>query len=139
MIHTRRLPVKQTFFVLTILFLIASGPQFLNAVENEHPATTQEMSQEKEHYEKNMEERLSKLGKKLDEIKAKAAAMTEQTRKDMTQYVADAEKKQKAASQKLAEIRKESGKKWKKFTSEMDAAADDFAKAYERAKAHFKD
>jgi ribosome recycling factor len=131
--------VKQTFFVLTILFLIAGGPQFLNAVENEHPATAQEMSHEKEHYEKNMEERLSKLGKKLDEIKAKAAAMTEQARKEMSQYVADAEKKQKAASQKLSEIRKESGKKWKKFTSEMDAAADDFAKAYERAKSHFKD
>lgn len=131
--------MKQTLFFLAILFLVAAGPQFLKAAEKERPATTQEMSQEKEHYEKNMEERLRKLGKQLDEISAKAAGMTEQARKDMNQYLADAKEKQKAASQKLAEIRKESGKKWKEFTSEMDAAADDFAKAYERAKSHFKD
>ena len=131
--------MKQTLFFLATLFLVAAGPQFLQAVENERSAASQEMSQDKEHYEKSMEERLGKLGKQLDEMKAKAAAMTEQARKDMGKYVADAEKKQKAASRKLAEMRKKSGKKWKKFASEMDAAADDFATAYERAKSHFKD
>jgi phage-related minor tail protein len=41
--------------------------------------------------------------------------------------------------QKLDKIKTESAQKWKKFTSEMDAAADEFEKAFERAKSHFKE
>ncbi len=86
-----------------------------------------------------MEERLARLGKQLDEINAKAAVMTEQAHKDMNQYLNDAKKKQKIALRKLQHIRKESAEKWKQFISEMDAAADNFAKAYEKARSHIKE
>jgi Skp family chaperone for outer membrane proteins len=130
--------MKPTILILTMTLLIVAGPLTSYSAENERAASAQ-LSQEKEKYERTMEERLSKLGKELDEMKTRASAMSEQARKDMKRYLADAERKQKAASRKLQEIRKESGEKWKKFVDEMDAAADDFAKAYERAKSHFKD
>ncbi len=131
--------MKLAMLILTMTLFIVPGPFVSYSAENERAASAQQLSQEKEKYERTMEERLSKLDKQLDEMKAKAAVMTEQARKDMKRYLADAEKKQKTASRKLQEIRKESGEKWKKFAAEMDAAADDFAKAYERAKSHFKD
>ncbi len=131
--------MKHVVCLAAVLMILAARPLLTYAAEQERPATTQEMSQEKAHYEKTMEERLRKLGKQLDEIKARASATTKEARKNMDRYLADAEKKQKAATRKLAELRKESAEKWKKFASEMDAAADDFAKAYERAKSHFKE
>ncbi len=82
---------------------------------------------------------MAKLGKQLDELKSKAEAMTAQARKDVSKYLAEAEKKQKAAMRKLDEMKTESAHKWKKFTKEMNEAADDFEKAFERAKSHFKE
>lgn len=131
--------MKQALFFLAIFGLITARPLLTYTADNERPATTQETSQEKERYEKTMEERLRKLGKQFDEIKARAAAKTDEARKDINRYLADAEKKQRAAKLKLEEMRKESAKKWKEFVSDMNAAADDFEKAYERAKSHFKE
>jgi hypothetical protein len=131
--------MKLTMLVLTVTLFIVVVPIASHSAENERAASAQQPSQEKATYERTMEERLAKLGRQMDEMKAKVAGMSKQARNDMKRYLADAEKKQKAASRKLRDIRKESGEKWKKFTAEMDAAADDFAKAYERAKSHFKD
>jgi flagellum-specific peptidoglycan hydrolase FlgJ len=131
--------MKLTMLVLTVTLFTVVVPIASHSAENERAASAQQPSQEKVTYERTMEERLAKLGKQLDEMKAKAAVMTEQARKDTKRYLIDAEKKQKAALRKLRKIQKESGDKWKKFTAEMDAAADDFARAYERAKSHFKD
>ena len=131
--------MKHAIFFLAILALVAFRPIFASATDNERPATTQMTSQEKEQFEHTMEERLRKLGRQLDEIKARAAAKTEEARKDMNRYLADAEKRQETAKLKLEKIRKESAEKWKKFVSDMNKAADDFEKAYERAKSHFKE
>jgi molecular chaperone GrpE (heat shock protein) len=108
------------------------------AAATEQAATPNE-SQEKKHYEKNMQERLGKLGKQLDELKAKAAAMTEQARKDINQDLAKAEEKREAASRKLEKMRKESVARWKKFSADLDNAADDFENAFKKAKDRFKE
>jgi molecular chaperone GrpE (heat shock protein) len=129
---------RLSFFLAAILF-IAAGTLSAYSAEKAHQATTSETAQQKEQYEKSMEERLGKLGKKLDELKAKTAAMGEQARNDMKGYLAEAEKKQKAASEKLESMRKKSVKKWKKFASDTDAAMDEFEKAFEKAKTHFKE
>ena len=130
--------MKRLLPLAAMLVLISACPAVSPTVANEN-ATTPNRSQEKKQYEQRMEARLGKIGKQLDEVKTRTATMTEQTRKEMNQYLDDAEKKQKAASLKLEKIRKESTRKWKKFTSDMDAAMDDFEKAYERAKSRFKE
>ncbi len=131
--------MKQFMFFFAVMLLFVAGPLWSHAAEKEHQPAAPEASQQKDQYEKNMEERLKKFGRQLDELQAKAAAMTEQARKDLNSYLSEAEKKQKAATRKLDEIRKASVKKWKKFTSEMDAAMDDFERAYEKAKSRFKE
>ncbi len=98
-----------------------------------------ESTRQKEQYEKTMEARFATLGRQLDELKAKSAHMAAETRKDLNHYLIDAEKKQHAASRELETMRKQSVKTWKHFTSATDAAVDEFEKAYEKAKAHFKD
>jgi gas vesicle protein len=85
-----------------------------------------------------MQERLGKLGKQLDELKAKAAAMTAEAQKDINQDLAKADERRAAASRKLEKIRKESGTTWEKFSTELDQAADDFENAYKKAKERFK-
>ena len=131
--------MKRIMSCLTALFFISISPLLSYGVEKQQQATTLATSQHKEQYEKTMEERLGKLGKQLDELKAKAAAMTEQARKEVNHQLAEAEKKQKTASRKLEEIRKKSEKEWKKFTTGMNEAADELEKAYEKAKSHFKE
>jgi peptidoglycan hydrolase CwlO-like protein len=131
--------MKLTIFLLGMILFIASGPLVSYSAENERASSSRQQLQEKKNYEINMEERLARLGKQLDEINVKAKDMKEQARKEMTKYLDDAKKKQKAALRKLQKIQKESTEKWKRFTSDMDAAADSFAKAYEKVKSYVKD
>lgn len=128
--------MKRIVFIIALMLISAFPAPHAGAAES---TAIPNPLQEKKQYEQSMEERLGRVGKQLDEIKARTTTMTEQARKEMGQYIADAEKKQKSASHKLQKIRKESEKKWKKFVSDMDAAMDDFEKAYERAKSHFKE
>jgi hypothetical protein len=131
--------MKKLPLMIAVALLLAAAPWRVYAAGEAKGATSPEAAQQKEQYEKGMEERLKKLGRELDELNAKAAAMTEQAKEDINRGIAEARTKQKAASAKLEEMRKKSVKKWKKFVSETDAAMDEFEKAYERAKAHFKE
>jgi F0F1-type ATP synthase membrane subunit b/b' len=133
--------MKQRILVLTlaIVFFVWFSPWASWGAAPEQRAATQDDSQQKRHYEKNMQERLGKLGKELDELKTKAAAMTEQARKNINQDLAEVEKKKETASRKLEKMRKESTATWKKFSADLDKAADDFEKAYEKAKERFKE
>jgi len=132
--------MKQRMFLLimaTALFISFSPLASWGAASEQQAATPNE-SQQKKHYEKNMQERLGKLGKQLDELKAKAAAMTAEAQKDINQDLAKADERREAASRKLEKIRKESVTTWEKFSTELDQAADDFENAYKKAKERFK-
>jgi predicted metal-dependent phosphoesterase TrpH len=131
--------MKNLPMMIAVLLLLAAAPWRAYAEGEAQSTALPETAQQKEQYEKSMEERLKKLGRGLDELNAKAAAMTAQAKRDMNQRIAEAKTKQKAASAKLEEMRKKSENKWKKFASETDAAMDEFEKAFERAKAHFKE
>ncbi len=129
--------MRRMMLFLIASVLIAVGPWSEQSAKSDQPQAL-ETSQQKEQYEKTMEERLGKLGKQLDELKVKTAMKSEEVRKEMSKYLAEAERKQKAASRKLEEVRQESFKKWKKLSTEMQEAMDDFERAYKRAKSHFK-
>jgi flagellar hook-basal body complex protein FliE len=133
--------MKQRILLLTLatMLFISLSPLASWGAAPEQQAATQDESQQKKHYEKNMQERLGKLGKQVDELKAKAAAMTEQARKDIKQDLAEVEKKRESASRKLETMRKESATAWEKFSAELDKAADDFENAFKKAKERFKE
>jgi uncharacterized protein HemX len=126
--------MKRMILSLAALLFILAGPLSLYAAEQEQQTTVTKTPQEKEQYEKGMKERLGKLGAQLDELKASAAAKSERAGEKMKGYVEDAEKKQKAATQKLEELGNASKDTWEKFTTEMDKAVKDFERAFDRAK-----
>jgi TolA-binding protein len=130
--------MKETRLFIALMLMLAAAPLSALTTEKTPGTKAPETVQQREQYEKSMEERLSKLGKELDELKTKAANMAEQTRKEMNRHIEEAEKKQEAASRKLEEMRKESQEKWKEFTDEMDAAIDELDKAHAKAKSHLK-
>ncbi len=131
--------MKRLILSLAALLFIMAGPLPSIAAEQGQQTTAPKTPQEKEQYEKGMKERLGKLGAQLDELKAKAAARSDQAGQQMKGSLAEAEKKRKAAAVKLEEMKKTSKDKWKKFSEDMDQAARDFEKAYEKAKLRFKE
>jgi len=130
--------MKRISSLFALMLFLAAVPLSAPATEKASGTKAPQTAQQKEQYEKSMEERLRKIGKDLDELKAEAADLTEEARKEMNRYIEDAEKKQKAASRRLEEMRKESEKKWKEFTDEMNALMDELEKTYEKAKKHLK-
>ncbi len=124
--------------LFALMLLLAAVPLSTLATEKASSTKAPQTAQQKEQYEKSMEERLRKIGKDLDELKAKAAGLTEEARKEMNRYIEDAEKKQQAASRRIEEMRKESETKWKEFTDEMNAMMNELEKTYEKAKTHLK-
>ena len=131
--------MKRILFYLTALLFIAISPLLTYGAEMEQKAAAPATSQNREHYENSMEERLKKLGKQLDELQVKAGKAAEQASKEADHQLKEANKKGKAASHELEELRKKSNEEWKKFATGMNKAADDFEKAFEKAKSQFKD
>ena len=131
--------MKRIMYFLAALLLNLSVMHSLSAAEEGQQTTAPATPQQKEQFEKSMEDRIRTLGEQLDELKAKAATMTEQVKKDMKADLNTAEKKRKIASQKMAQMRTKTERKWKKFSKEMNEAANDFERAYEKAKSHFKE
>ncbi|HSB32610.1 MAG TPA: hypothetical protein VLD55_13490 [Candidatus Sulfobium mesophilum] len=123
---------------IALMLLLAAVPLSALAAEQTPGTKAPETVQQKEQYEKSMEERLGKIGKELDELKTKAADMTEETRKEVNRLIEEVEMKQKLASRKLEEMRKESQKEWKKVAGEMNAAMNELEAAYEKMKSHMK-
>jgi hypothetical protein len=134
----RSISMKNLSLIIAGVLLLAVAPWRSYAAGEPAGAASPEPAQQKEQYEKSMQERLKKLGKELDELNARAAAMTEQAKTDVNRGIAEAKAKQKDASEKLEEMQKKSVKTWKKFVSETDSAMDEFEKAFERAKTDFK-
>ncbi|HTG01143.1 MAG TPA: hypothetical protein VK654_11230 [Nitrospirota bacterium] len=124
--------------LLYFILLVGMIPLSSFAAEQTQVPATAGLS-EKERYEKSAEERLRKVGKELDELKAKAASKSAEARREMRVLLDDAEKKRGAAAAKLEEMRKESAQSWKKVTKDMDRLTDEFERAYEKVKSRFKE
>jgi hypothetical protein len=120
--------------ILAALLLLASPLSLFAAAE----VPTQKAAEtgDKEQYEKSMQERLGKLGAKLDELKKKADADSARAEKQLKAHLAEAEKKRQIAAKKLEELGQASRDSWKKFSAEMDKAAKEFERAYEQAVKH---
>lgn len=129
--------MKQAKFFLVIL-LVTIIPLMAHAAEKQKTEGL-DLSQQKAQYEKNMEERLNKVGKQLEDLKLKASSASKQARTEVGSYLAQAEKKNKMAIEKLKKMREKSIKEWKKLSIEMDHVAADLEKEYEKAKSHFKE
>lgn len=125
--------MKRITLFLTLLLFIPAGPMLPPAAGQEQQTSRSKTEHEKEAYEKSMQERLGKLGAKLDELMKKAEAESEKAEAKMKKQLAEAERQRQVAARKLEELGQASKQTWGKFSEEMERAAKDFERAVERA------
>ena len=131
--------MKRIALLLATSILVVVGPSTSRATDESRQATASVSSRDREQYERSMEERLRKLGRELDELRAKVAAAAERTGKEAKEQLAEAEQKEKAASRQLEKLRKESAKGWKKLSTEVNESVADLERACQKVKSHFKE
>lgn len=124
----KRIPV----IITMLIFALASLPA-LPVCAGERQEAGAESDREKDAYEKGMEERLGKLGAKLDQLKNKADEKAGRAEAQMRKRLAEAERQRRIAARKLDELGRASKQTWGKFSEEMERAAKDFERAVERA------
>lgn len=125
--------MKRITLCLTLMLSILGSPVTLLASGQERHSGSSNAEHDKEAYEKSMQDRLGKLGAKLDELKQKAEAGTEKAGVKMKQQLAEAERQRQVAARKLEELGRASKQTWATFSEEMERAAKDFERAVERA------
>lgn len=125
--------MTRIIFLLTALLL--TRPLLLPAAADQ-PVRKATAVGDKEKYEQSMQQRLGKLGAQLDELKRKADADSARAEKQFKAHLAEAEQKRQAAAKKLDELGRASRDSWRKFSTEMEKAAREFERAYERAVNH---
>jgi uncharacterized protein YlxW (UPF0749 family) len=103
------------------------------------PLALSQDKESKKSYEARIDKQLRALDKKIDQLKAKSAKMTEEAKKDFNEMMADFKKKREATEAKLQEVKKASAQKWEELKSGMNSAIKDLEEAYDRAAARFKE
>ena len=100
--------------------------------------TTQTLSQQRQKYQKDVEEELQQLRHEIDALQAKAPKNSDTLRKDFDQQMAELKRKRNVAEQKYDTIEKSSQKAWQDMKPGLDAAVRDLQEAYRRAASEFK-
>ena len=119
---------------LTALLFLLAGPLSLPVNGQEQQTETAGTLHDKEQYEKSMKERLGKLGARLDNLKKKADAKSVQVEGKLKERLAEAEQKRQVAARKLEELGRASQDTWHKFSADMEKAAKEFERSFERIK-----
>jgi len=100
--------------------------------------TTMGYAQEKSReYHDKIKESLKDYDKKMDELKAKSATMTEEAKADFNKTMEQLKEKKEAASKKLQELKKPTGKAWEDVKAGVNEAMADLKEAYEKAIARY--
>ena len=96
--------------------------------------TTMDYAQKKSReYQEKIKESLKDYDKKMDELKAKSANMTEEAKADFNKTMEQLKQKKEAASKKLQELKKPTGKAWEDVKAGVNEAMADLKEAYEKA------
>ena len=100
--------------------------------------TTMNYAQTKSReYQEKLKESLNDYDKKIDELKAKSANVTEEANADFNKTMEQLNQKKEAASKKLQELKKPTGKAWDDVKAGVNEAMADLEEAYEKAIARY--
>lgn len=99
---------------------------------------TQTLSQQRDKYQKEVEDELQQLRHEIDDLQAKAPKKSDALRKDYNQQMAELKHKRDVAEQKYETIEKSSQRAWQDMKPGLDAAVKDLQEAYRRAASEFK-
>ncbi len=88
--------------------------------------------EEKEAYQKLIEDKVDEYHKKVDKLKAKAEAASDEVKSGYNLNIELLQNKVKVADKKLNELKYASGKAWEDIRTGVDAVMSDFEKHYDR-------
>jgi DNA repair exonuclease SbcCD ATPase subunit len=93
--------------------------------------------QQKEKYQKRIQEMLDDYDQKLDALSSRAEAAKEQAGEELQRRIAELRKKREEAARRLREVESATGKAWQDMKSGLDAAMEDLKKSFDQALARF--
>lgn len=95
--------------------------------------------EQKEEYEKLINERIDWLDERIEELKKRAKNESAEAQKELDQTVADLEDKKAAAKDKLSEIQSSSAEAWEDVKKGTGQAFNELGDAFGKALSRFKD
>ncbi len=98
----------------------------------------EEQKGQKGEYQNQMETRLKDFNKKMEELKTKAKALSDDAKREFDKEMKEFQKKQEVADKKLKELKSASAKAWDKIKAEMESAVDELDKQYNKMMSYFK-
>lgn len=136
----RKIRTVTTATLLAALVLFVSLPCNLRASAPgaSGDATAETLNQQREHYQKGVEDELRQLRQEITALQAKAPRQTDSLRKGFDRQMAELKQKRDLAEQKCETLEKSSQKAWQDMKPGLDAAVKDLQQAYDRAAAEFK-
>ncbi len=93
--------------------------------------------EEKEVYEKQMEDKITEYDKKIDKLKSKAEKVGGEVKAEYDLNIEQLQHKKNVAIEKLHELKYASGKTWEDIKSGVEAVMADFETQYNRLVARF--
>ena len=99
--------------------------------------TAQYLEQEKEAFQNKLESKISEYDQNLDELKAKAQAMSADAQTEINQKIATLEAQKDALSKKAEELKATSADAWKEMSIGIDKALDELETSYQEAVSQF--
>ena len=102
-------------------------------------ATTAYTAEQKEEFQKSMEEKLAIVKKEIFELKKTIVNKSDDTQKTMKEQIAALEDKEATLQKDLKKLKKKTGKAWDHMKNGLSSAWDEFTTSYEKAKNEYKD
>ncbi len=106
--------------------------------EGTETAVIYTQKEEKEAYQKLVEDKVDEYHKKIDKLKAEAGEAGEEVRDEYNLNIELLQNKVNVADKKLNELKYVSGKAWEDLRSGVEAVMADFEKHYNRVTSRYK-
>lgn len=134
------------FLVLPVIVLSFTVSAFASKKEEVKQKTAEAAAavvdyskEQKEQFQKEMEDNLAAINKEIAELKSHVSDVSGEAQKELNEKITALESKQSELSQRLAKLKKSSGKAWSEMKSGVTKAWDALSGSYKKAKAEFKD
>ncbi len=130
--------MQNLILVIAILFSVHSFATTKEEVGNKASeaatAVASYTKEQKEEFQKGMEQKLEELNTKISDLKKASAEKGAQARKETQKTIAALEAKKETMKKDLAQLKTRTGKAWGEMRSGMSQAWDSLKESYDKAK-----
>ena len=149
-------PVRLVIIIMTIVVLCSGfiiGCESKKADETKKDVTAEDVKKEareaakttmaysrekKDEYQKQLEEKLHKYNKDIEELKSKSKDLKKKAKADFERAIQELKEKKDTAGKKLEELKAAGDKAWEDAKKDTDRAMDELSEAIDKAVSRFK-